>query len=179
MIPDSRLVEGIVKVFVKTGPEYDAYRETHRIEIDIKQAGNHKWKCSIFGSRIFFFALPMKLLLYCSNTSLLIPTGFRRSPRILDGNSVEVVGPFPLFGKALHFNILNIASMMRIKIECCLTREEARDFEDVRFMMTSHGEQVRAAIERGVINEDELYEVLSHEKMGDEATRARLRNMVT
>lgn len=109
----------------------------------------------------------------------MIPTGFRRSPRILDGNSVEVVGPFPFFGKALHFNILNIASMMRIKIECCLTREEARDFEDVRFMMTSHGEQVRAAIERGVINEDELYEVLSHEKMGDEATRARLSNMVT
>lgn len=133
----------------------------------------------LFGSRIFFFAPTMKLLLHCSNTSLLIPTRFRRSPRILDGNSVEVVGPFPLFGKALHFNILNIASMMRIKIECCLTREEARDFEDVRFMMTSHGEQVRAAIERGVINEDELYEVLSHEKMGDEATRARLSNMVT
>lgn len=42
MIPDSRLVEGIVKVFVKTGPEYDACGETHRIEIDIKQAGNHE-----------------------------------------------------------------------------------------------------------------------------------------
>lgn len=39
VIPDSRLVEGIVKVFVKTGPEYDACGERHRIEIDIKQAG--------------------------------------------------------------------------------------------------------------------------------------------
>lgn len=60
MIPDSRLVEGIVKVFVKTGPEYDACGETYRIEIDIKQAGNHKWKCSMFGSRISS-SLPMKL----------------------------------------------------------------------------------------------------------------------
>lgn len=68
--------------------------------------------------------------------------------------------------------------MMRVKIECCLTREEARDFEDVRFMMTSHGEQVRAAIEVGVINEDELREVLSKEKIGDEATRERLTNIV-
>lgn len=148
-----------------------------------KQVGNHKWKLfhhvriskiSSSSSLPYYEAIIIALIL-----SLLILTGFRRSPRILDGNSVQVVGPFPLFGKALHFNILNIASMMRIKIECCLTREEARDFEDVRFMVTSHGEQVRAAIERGVIHEDELYEVLSHEKMGDEATRARLSNMVT
>jgi hypothetical protein len=39
VIPDSRLVEGIVKVFVKTGPGWDECAEAHRIEIDIKQAG--------------------------------------------------------------------------------------------------------------------------------------------
>lgn len=65
--------------------------------------------------------------------------------------------------------------MMRIKIECCLTREEARDFEDVRFMIASHGEQVRAAIEAGVINEDNLHEILSNGKMAVEATRETTR----
>jgi hypothetical protein len=103
IVPESRLVEGVVKVFVKTGPHYDACSEHHRIEVDIKQAG------------------------------------FRNSPRKLEGN-VYRVGPLDLFDQPIFFDVLGITSMMRVKVECCLTREEQRDFDDVKFMLREHRE---------------------------------------
>nr|POE94574.1 hypothetical protein CFP56_16813 [Quercus suber] len=103
VMPDSRLVEGVVKIFVKTG--------------------------------------------------------FRSSPRKLDDH-LEVVGPFDFFGQRLYFNILDIASMMRIQVECCLSRAESRDFEDVRYMINSHASQVSRALEAGIFQADDLAELL-------------------
>ena len=104
--------------------------------------------------------------------------GFRGSPRHLDG-SIEAVGPFDLFGKPLYFNILNISSMVRIKVECCLTREEPRDFEDVKFMVNGHTPEVRKALITEVVDEEDLYEVLQHEKMGDKSVRDKLMKMLS
>ena len=137
VMPDSRLVEGVLKIFVKTGPSFDHCKEQHRIEVDIKQAG------------------------------------FRNSPRKLEGN-VDQVGPFDLFTTPVHFNVLNIASMMRIKVECCLTREEPRDFDDIKFMLGQHHGDVCRAVEDGIIDPDELAEVIQHEKIGNESVRNEL-----
>jgi hypothetical protein len=140
-MPDSRLVEGVLKIFVKTGPTWDDCREQHRIELDIKQAG------------------------------------FRNSPRKLAGN-IDQVGPFDLFKTPVHFNVLNIASMMRIKVECCLTREEQRDFDDVKFMLGKYYGEVRRAVEDGVVDPEELAEVLQHVKIGDDNVRDELMKLL-
>nr|POF17011.1 hypothetical protein CFP56_57827 [Quercus suber] len=141
IIPDSRLIEGVLKIFVKTGGIWDACAEEHVIEVDIKQAG------------------------------------FRSSPRKLDEHT-EVVGPIDFLGKSLYFNLLDIASMMRIKIECCLSRAEPRDFEDVRYMITSYALQVRQALEAGFLQADDLSEVLQHEELGSTSVRADLANIL-
>ncbi|SMQ47808.1 unnamed protein product [Zymoseptoria tritici ST99CH_3D7] len=141
VIPDSRLVEGVLKVFVKTGRPWDECTEQHRIELDIKQAG------------------------------------FRNSPRRLEGN-VDRVGPFDVLGEPVEFNVLGIPSMMRIKVECCLTREEQRDFDDVRFMLRQYSGQVYQAIDEGIVDPEELSEVLGHDKIGDENVRNELVKLV-
>jgi hypothetical protein len=68
--------------------------------------------------------------------------------------------------------------MMRIKVECCLTREERRDFEDVKFMILKYSKQVLEAMRIGVVDEDELREVLENKKVGNKAVRERLASVV-
>lgn len=68
--------------------------------------------------------------------------------------------------------------MMRIKVECCLTREERRDLEDVKYMILRYEQQVLEAMRIGVVDEDELREVLQNKKVGDKAIRERLINVV-
>lgn len=104
---------------------------------------------------------------------MLSPTGFRGSPRNLRDN-LDNTGPFSLFGRSLHFNVLNIAYMMRIKVTCSLSREEQRDFSDVRFMIMSYTSQVKAALDSGIVDTDELLEVLCNNKMGEDKVRQDL-----
>lgn len=108
-----------------------------------------------------------------SDSDVLSLIGFRGSPRNLREN-LDTIGPFPLFGRSLHFNVLNVAYMMRIKVTCCLTREEPRDFFDVKFMITSYTSQVQTALDSSVVNTDEVLEVLCHDKMGGEKVRQDL-----
>jgi hypothetical protein len=68
--------------------------------------------------------------------------------------------------------------MMRIKVECCLTREERRDFEDVKFMILKYSKQVLETMRIGVVDEDELREVLENKKVGNKAVRERLASVV-
>lgn len=157
VIPDSRLVEGIIKIFVKTGAPWDACAEKHSIKVDIKQAG----QSCLLHCAAYFTVITANCIFF---------EGFRKSPLNIDEN-IEVVGPFDLFGQALYYKILNIASMMRIKIECCFTHEEPRDFQDVKFMITSYASEVRKALGAGILEEEDLYEVLQHEKLGDENVR--------
>lgn len=105
-------------------------------------------------------------------------TGFRSSPRNLD-NSAETVGPFEFFDQTLYFDILNVIAMMKIKMECCLTREEPRDFEDVKFMITRHASEVKQALVAAVLDEEEMHEVLQHEKLGDKLLRGQLAGMLS
>ena len=114
-------------MFVKTGAPFDACKEQHRIEVDIKQAG------------------------------------FRSSPRKVHGN-VDITGPFSLFGNDVHLNVLTVPSMLRIKAECCLVREEPRNFEDVQFMLRAFADQARYAVRGGVISLDDLNEVAGKDK---------------
>ena len=93
--------------------------------------------------------------------------GVLGSPRNLEGK-VDTVGPFELAGQQLYFDVLDIPSMIKIKVGCCLSREEPRDFADVVFMITSHGENVRQAIQDGTVDEDDVREVLKHDEMASQ-----------
>ncbi|KAI5362149.1 hypothetical protein Slin15195_G058010 [Septoria linicola] len=101
--------------------------------------------------------------------------GFRKSPRNIH-DKVESIGPFDLFGESLHFNVLNIPSMMRIKIECCLTRAEQRDFSDVKWMIRQHTPQILQALQDGIVSDEDLLEVLEHVQVGDEAETFELKH---
>lgn len=61
--------------------------------------------------------------------------------------------------------------MMRIKVECCLTRAEERDFGDVKWMLRNYMEVIRAAMDDGVVDGDELGEVLGDGRIGGEGER--------
>lgn len=141
VLPDSRLVEGVLKTFVKTGSPWDKCTTQHRIEVDFKQAG------------------------------------FRGAPRKIAENA-DRIGPFDFFGQPLHFNVLNIPSMMRIKVQCCLTRAEQRDFDDVRWMTLSDPATVRATVLDGIVTEDDMVEVLENPKLGAVSERQLLMQLL-
>lgn len=135
------MIEGVLKIFVGTGSPWDDCAESHRIEVDVKQAGMH------------------------------------RSPLRIHEN-VDRVGPFDLFGRAVYFNVLNIASMMRNKVECCLTRAEQRDFEDVAWMVRNHTLIVCKAMQDGVVDVEELGDVLEDVRIGGLEQAAELMQLL-
>jgi hypothetical protein len=58
--------------------------------------------------------------------------------------------------KNFYLNVLDISYMMRTKLRTLSSREAAKDYDDVEFLLRCYGDQIRT-IARGLHLEDRVY----------------------
>ena len=133
IIPASRLIDGVIKVFVKTGPGYDACPGSYNVEIDLIIKG--------------------KLGVYLGGLSN-VGAGAKGSPRNVESEREPLRFYDSDRKQYLVFQGLNIRYMMKTKLRAHSDRGLPRDITDIFFLLDKYPEKVKLIAED--LDEDEV-----------------------
>ncbi|PQE22695.1 hypothetical protein CJF31_00001630 [Rutstroemia sp. NJR-2017a BVV2] len=117
VIPQSRLVADVMKIFVKTGPGYDHCRDTKLIEVEM----------------------------ISPEQTLTQYKGSNGSPRDIGSHQQMLVASGPL-GEQVSFKALDVLYLLRSKMDVIAARGAPKDFLDVQFII-DHWSQELAKIQ--------------------------------
>ena len=118
------MCEGIMKIFVETGPGVDECAEHRRIEVDLKAPGKF--------SEIFPF-------LFGAHKS---GQGIAGSPLELSSSRVEIMADVGN-GQMEKFTLLDLFHALNGKLKVLDERRYERDFEDVEWFFAKYPDEVR------------------------------------
>jgi hypothetical protein len=119
------MCEGIMKIFVETGPGFDDCAAYRRIEVDLKGPG----KMSTIHES-------------CNDLADLNCQGIAGSPLDLEKCRIEITADVG-DGRAEKITLLDLIHALNGKLKVLYERRYARDFQDVHWFLAEDPEQIR------------------------------------
>ncbi|TEY39053.1 hypothetical protein BOTCAL_0470g00100 [Botryotinia calthae] len=107
VIPESRLVADVMKMFVKTGPNYDGFLETRLVEVEL---------------------IAPDFILKCVLTN---QPGSNGTPRDIQNHPQTLVVPSPS-GYQIAFKALDVLYLLRSKLDIMAARGAPKDYLDAQ-----------------------------------------------
>ena len=143
------ICEGIMKIFVETGPGFDECAEYRRIEVDLKAPGKFS-----------------AIIQSCETSTHLRFQGIAGSPLDLSKSRVEITAEIH-DGRNEKFTLLDLSHALNGKLRVLYERRYERDFEDVAWFFAKYPQEIRNF--SGDLDEDGLG-VFFDSLEGDERT---------
>ncbi len=119
------MCEGIMKIFVETGPAFDECAEYRRIEVDLKAPG-----------KVPAILQPRK------TSAHLHIQGIAGSPLDLSKSRIEITADMH-DGRHEKFTLLDLSHALNGKLKVLYERRYQRDFEDVAWFFEKHPQEIR------------------------------------
>jgi hypothetical protein len=119
------MCEGIMKIFVETGPGFDDCAAYRRIEVDLKGPGKMS-----------------TILASCNDLADLNCQGIAGSPLDLEKCRIEITADVGN-GRAEKITLLDLIHALNGKLKVLYERRYERDFQDVHWFLAEYPEQIR------------------------------------
>lgn len=134
IIPDTRLLSNIMKVFVRTGPGFDNCPTVIPVEVDLIESGMNPMAPTFSCNTLLWFAT------ICSNYQR--TTGFQNSPWDLSINRRQII--VSNSSGQRHIYAIEIFYLLRGKMTAFLARRGNRDFTDIEHLVMTYPNEIRA-----------------------------------
>lgn len=138
IIPDTRLLSNIMKVFVRTGPGFDNCQTAIPVKVDLIESGTDSMFPTFSHNTLTWFVT------ICSNYQRTI--GFQNSPWELSINRRQIT--VSTSSGQQHIHAIEMFYLLRGKLTAFLARRGNQDFTDIEHLVMTYPNEIRAFANR-------------------------------